>query len=87
MPTSRWDISLSKKLGKISSADQLIRTGQDKNGCKRQIQKCITDLNTAMAALAVGMPIWQENARGDKHNLKNYITCNDACLKMEDKFD
>ena len=33
------------------------------------------------------MPIWRENDGGNKHILKNYISCNNACLKMMDKFE
>ena len=85
MPTSKWEIYLSKRVGKIASADQLIRPNQDKAGCKRQIKKCIVDVNTAMTALAAGVTIWKEDA--SKEVLKNYIVCNDAALKMQDKFE
>ena len=85
MPTSKWEIYLSKSVGKIASADQLIRPNQDKAGCKRQIKKCIVDVNNAMTALAAGVTVWKEDAA--KEVLKNYIVCNDAALKMQDKFE
>ena len=38
-----------------------------------------------MEALAAGMLVWK--AGEGNQTLKNYILYNDACLKMEDKFD
>ena len=87
MPTTGWELYLSKLKGKQSSSDQLIQPGQDKSGAKRQIVRCLTDLKAARDSLASEMPIWRENDGGNKHTLKNYSSCNNACLKMMDKFE
>ena len=87
MPTTGWELYLSKLKGKQSSSDQLIQNGQDKTGAKRQIVRCLIDLKAARAALAQEMPIWKDNDGGNKHTLKNYSSCNNAYLKMLDKFE
>ena len=74
-----------QKGGEKSSADKLIRASQDVKGCKRQIQRCITDMNVAIRALTAGAMTWKEDA--SNQTLKQYIVCNDAALKMNDKFD
>ena len=87
MPTTGWELYLSKLKGKQSSTDQLIQPGQDKTGAKRQIVRCLIDLKAARSTLAAEMPVWKDNDGGNKHTLKNYISCNNACLKMLDKFE
>ena len=87
MPTTGWELYLSKLKGKQSSKDQLIQPGQDKTGARRQIVRCLIDLKAARSTLAAEMPVWKDNDGGNKHTLKNYISCNNACLKMLDKFE
>ena len=72
MPTTGWELYLSKLKGKQSSSDQLIQPGQDKSGAKRQIVRCLIDLKAARDSLASEMPIWKDNDGGNKHTLKNY---------------
>ena len=86
MPTSiSWEAYLIQRGGEKSSADKLIRVNQDVKGSKRQIQRCITDMNAAIRALVAGATIWKEDAKNQ--TLKQYIICNDAAWKMNDKFD
>ena len=85
MPPSKWEVYHSKKVGKPSSADQLIRPAQDATGSRRQIKKCVTDLKSGKDALVAGITVWEESE--ESQNLKNYFLFNDACLKVEDKFE
>ena len=85
MTPSKWELYHSKLVGKKSSADLLIRTDQDATGSKRQIKKCVTDLKSGKDTLAAGITEWEESE--ENQNLKNYFLFNDACLKMEDKFE
>ena len=85
MPLSKWELYHSKLVGKKSSADLLIRSDQDAVGSRRQIKKCVTDLTSGKGTLAAGITEWEEAE--ENQNLKNYFLFNDACLKMEDKFE
>ena len=85
MPPSKWELYHRKLVGKKSSADVLIRSDQDAVGSRRQIKKCVTDLTSFKGTLNTGITEWEQAE--ENQNLKNYFSTNDACIKMEDKFD